>query len=326
MRRMTINSRRTPRFIALILALGVMACLALAGPAPADAVIRVGLGDQNAGITFPHPLFKRLGIRRSRIVAPWNAALRRGDRIYLDQWLTTARANRVEPFVNFGAATGSRCPRRPCRLPTVGQYIRAFRAFRRRWPFVRVISPWNEANHRAQPTFRRPKRAAQYFNVIRRRCRGCTILAADVIDEQNMVSWLKVFKRTARGERAWGLHNYRDTNPRRKQVFGGTRKLLRTVRGQVWFTEAGGIVRFVLPSRRTLFRHNEGRASRATARSFRLARRYRSRVKRVYLYNWLAPRRNRRNRFDSGLLRSNGQPRPGYRTVQRHLRTPLFAP
>ena len=114
---------------------------------------------------------------------------------------------------------------------------------------MKVISPWNEANHRSQPTFKNPKRAAQYYNVVRKNCRGCKIVAADVIDEVNMERWLKVFKKTAKKPRIWGLHNYRDTNKRKGQRLGGTKRLLKAVKGKVWLTETGGIVKFVLPER-----------------------------------------------------------------------------
>ena len=98
------------------------------------------------------------------------------------------RARAADGFsllISFFAALGSSCPSKPCKLPTVSQYTKAFKAFRARWPQVKVISPWNEANHRSQPTFKNPKRAAQYYNVVRKYCRGCKIIAADVIDESN---------------------------------------------------------------------------------------------------------------------------------------------
>jgi hypothetical protein len=306
--------------IAAVLATAVVA--GLTAPT-ASADIKVGLGDQNA-IAFNDPLFKALKFKRTRIVVPWNVALKRRNRVYLDDWLRAARAARLEPLVAFATAEGSRCPRRRCRAPSVKQYTRAFAAFRRRWRFVRVVNPWNEANHRSQPTFRKPKQAARYYNVVRKRCRGCKIVAADVIDEANMVRWLKVFLRTAKKPRIWGLHNYRDTNPRKGQRYGGTRRLTRTVRGQIWLTETGGLVKFHLPNNRPLFRFNERRANSATKRVFRLARQNRRRIKRIYLYNWQGP--GPRGRFDSGLIRPNGQPRPSYFTVQRTLRGRLFNP
>ena len=322
---------RTVRRFLLVLALGAI----VAGTVPAtSSALSVGIGEQDPGI-FNTRLFSELKLKKARVFPSWNVALIPNQRAALDAWMNAARAKGVEPFVSFNPSAGSRCPRRPCRLPTVRQFTRAFQAFRRRYPFVRTVNPWNEANHRTQPTFasnrslkrrrwKGPKRAAQFFNVVRRNCRGCRIVAADVIDEANMVPWIRVFRRYARGARRWGLHNYRDTNPRRGQVFGGTRKLTRAVRGQIWLTETGGIVKFVLPNRRTLFRNSERRANTATKRMFRLARRYRGRIKRLYIYHGQQSARN--NRFDAGLLRRNGTPRPAYNTVRQQLRSPLFNP
>ena len=310
------------RVMSILVVLLAVAAGGAAAPESSSAV-SVGFGDQS-GSAFGNQLFKDLGVRRVRVFTPWNVMAKRRDLRYLDQWLRGARAARVEPLVSFSAASGSRCPRRPCKLPSVRSYTRQFKKFRRKYRWVRVVSPWNEANHRSQPTFKNPKRAAQYYNAVRKACRGCRIVAADVIDEPNMVAWLKRFRRHARAPRIWGLHNYRDTNPRRGQLLGGTRKLLRTVRGQVWMTETGGIVKFVLPNRRTLFRFSERRANTNVARMFKLAKRYRRRIKRLYIYAWSQPAGN--NRFDAGVIRANGTPRPAYETIRKNLRTSTFSP
>ena len=181
---------------------------------------------------------------------------------------------------------------------------------------------WNEANHRSQPTFRYPEQAARYFNVVRKACRGCRVVAADVIDDPNMVRWLKRFRSVARGARIWGLHNYRDSNPRRGQRYGGTKLMLKTVRGKVWLTETGGIVRFVLPDGRTLFPYSEQRANVAIGRLLRLARANRKRIERLYVYHWRQD--NWGNRFDAGLLNKEGKPRPSFYTLERWLKTPWF--
>ena len=299
------------------------ACGLAAGSGRAEAAVLVGVADQSPAM-FSQPLFSQLRVKRSRIFPPWNVALQRGHARALDAWLNTARAGGIEPLISFSQSVGSRCPRKPCKLPTVREFTRAFRAFRKRWPSVRVVSPWNEANHRSQPTFKNPKRAAQYYNVVRKLCRGCKIVAADVIDERNMERWLSVFRRTAIRPRLWGLHNYKDTNPRRGQQFGGTRRLVRAVRGQIWLTETGGLARFVLPSGGTLFPFSLSRQDRAVKRMFSLAKRYRSRIKRLYIYNWFGQTRS--NRFDAGLVNPNGSARPAYNTVRRMLRTSTFNP
>src|SRR5215218_10321821 len=304
------NMSRKLAFLASLAALAT--CALTAGSGRADAAVLVGVSDQSPAV-FTQPLFTQLNVKRSRIFPAWNVALSRSQATALDDWLRAARASRVEPLVSFSQSVGSACPRRPCKLPTVGEFTKAFRAFRKRWPFVRVISPWNEANHRSQPTFKNPKRAAQYYNVVRKYCRGCKIVAADVIDEVNMERWLKVFRKTAKKPRIWGLHNYRDTNKRKGQRLGGTLRLLKAVKGDVWLTETGGIVKFVLPNGHTLFRKSESRANRATKRMFELAARYRSRIKRLYIYHWQQSATG--NRFDAGLIRNTGVARPAYNTV-----------
>lgn len=303
----------------------LIASALLAAPSASSAKTLIGLGDQNAYM-LSSARFKELKIKRVRIVVPWNVALARRDRAFLDSWLKEARAAHVEALVHFASTNGTRCPARPCNLPTVKAFTKAFRAFRKRYGSLRVIGVWNEANHRSQPTFKNPARAAQFFNVVRKYCRGCKIVAADVIDETNLARWLAVFKRNAHGPRIWGLHNYRDTNPRKGQKYGGTRQMLQLVRGEVWATETGGIVKFILPGGGRLFPFSEARANTAVRRMLNLARRYSSRIKRLYVYNWAAPLPS--NRFDSGLLRYNLTPRPAYFTLQRALKfqSRYFAP
>jgi hypothetical protein len=312
------------RLLACLAAAVVVAgCGLAAAPPKSDAAVLVGVGEQDASM-FADPLFTQLGVKRARYFPSWNVAQKAQEATWLDQWLGQAQATRTEPLISFTAALGSACPKRPCKLPTVSQYTKAFRAFRKRWPQVKVVNPWNEANHRSQPTFKNPKRAAQFYNVVRKYCRGCKIVAADVIDEVNMERWLTVFKRTAKKPRIWGLHNYRDTNKRKGQRLGGTKRLLKSVKGDVWLTETGGIVKFVLPNGHTLFPQSERRANSATKRMFALAKRYRSRIKRLYIYHWKQSASD--NRFDAGLLRQNGSPRPAYTTVRNQLRTRTFNP
>jgi len=315
------------RSVACLVAVLALAGCSLAGTTEkSSAAVSVGIGDQTPA-TFSDPLFSKLGVKRSRVFLPWNVTRDRKERVLYEAWFDAADAANIEALVSFGPSRGSRCPKRPCKLPSTRQYTKAFRAFRKKWPEVKIVSPWNEANHRTQPTFRNPKRAAQYYNIVRKYCRGCTIVAADVIDEKNMEKWLATFKKTAVKPRIWGLHNYRDTNKRKGQRLGGTKRLLKAVKGKVWLTETGGIVRFVLPDGRTLFKKSERRANSATKRMFNLARDYRSRIKRLYIYQWMAPLPDGRNgRFDAGLVSEKGKARPAYKTVRRYLRSSLFNP
>jgi Glycosyl hydrolase catalytic core len=312
------------RLVACLVAAVVLAgCGLAAAPEKSDAAVLVGIGDQDPSM-FTDPLFSQVGFKRARYFPSWNVALKPDEAGWLDAWLDGAQDTGTEPLISFFASLGSACPKQPCTLPTVRQFTRAFKAFHKRWPEVKVISPWNEANHRSQPTFKNPKRAAQFYNVVRANCRGCKIVAADVIDEVNMERWLKVFKKTAKKPRIWGLHNYRDTNKRKGQLLGGTKRLLKAVKGDIWLTETGGIVKFVLPNGHTLFPYSESRANTATKRMFALAKRYRSRIKRLYIYHYKQSSPD--NRFDAGLVRLDGTPRPAYNTVRNALATRTFNP
>ncbi len=219
----------------LVSALAIAAltgCAIGAAPERSQAAVLVGIGEQEVSCSRI-PCSQHLKVKRARVFVPWNAALSRKQRRYLDSWLTAAETIGVEPLVSFSTPDGTKCPRQPVQAarPSAG-YTKAFKAFRKRWPEVKVVSPWNEANHRSQPTFKNPKRAAQFYNVVRKYCKGCKVVAADVIDEPNMESWLKVFKRYAKSPKIWGLHNYRDTNIRKGQKTGGTSACSRRSRAR----------------------------------------------------------------------------------------------
>jgi hypothetical protein len=314
---------------------GLLALCLVAGLVPATeaakrkprrkpAVIRVGIHDEEVATLTSQP-FRALKIKRVRYMVRYDVAFDPQAAAQLDEWLRVAGQYKVEPLITFNKPPGMSCPGPACRAPSVSAYKNAFLSFRRRWPNLKVVTVWNEANHRSQPTFKNPKRAAQYYNVVRGYCRGCKIVAADVLDDYNMQKWVRSFRRYAKKPKIWGLHNYRDCNPRKGQVYGGTRRYLKaTKRGEVWFTETGGIVYFKLPEGGVLFKRNMGRAQFALRRMFALARKYRKRVKRVYIYNWRESPYD--NRFDAGLVDKFGNPRPTYQTVATGLRTKLFAP
>lgn len=312
------------RILVSALALAILSgCAMSAAPERSSAAVLVGIGEQDTSF-FADPLFLNLKLKKARVFVPWNAASNKRQRGYLDGWLAAAKAVGVEPLVTFSVPDGSKCPRRPCKLPSVSQYTKAFKAFHKRWPQVKVVSPWNEANHRSQPTWKNPKRAAEFYNVVRKYCKGCKIVAADVIDEPNMESWLKIFKKTARSPKIWGLHNYRDTNIRKGQKTGGTKRLLKAVKGEVWLTETGGLVKFILPGGRCgrhprgcLFPESTKRANTAIKRMFKLARSS-GRIKRLYIYNWRQPA-SKSARFDAGLVDKKSKARPGYKTVKKTL-------
>lgn len=301
-----------------LLALGTLiAGVVIVTPAQGAAV--VGIADQNAPM-FSNPFFQQLDVRVSRLIVSYDAVMLGTPEVNsVDAWMRAARASGVKPLVAFNHSRGcfdgeGVVKRAACRLPSVKRYRRAFRAFRARYPDVGEISPWNEANHRSQPTDNRPDRAASFYRVARADCRGCVIVAADVLDEPGMVKWLKGFRAALRRSgtptpRLWGLHNYQDVN---NGTTSGTRRMLRIVPGTVWLTETGGIVKL---GRNRPF--NPARAARATKFMFELARSS-PRLKRLYIYNWTGNTPD--GRFDAGLTTSRGKPRAAFYVVKARVK------
>jgi hypothetical protein len=273
-------------------------------PAPPAAQRPIlGIGEQLSPM-FKDKRFVDLGVRHVRLVAAYDAMALRPERDLVDVWVAEARRTGVEPFITFGHSRGQ-----PDKLPTVGEFRSAFRAFRRRYPDVRVYAPWNEINHVSQPTARAPRRAAEYYNVVKAECPTCTVLAGDLLDQAGMVRYLQAYRRHLDGAPAiWGLHNYADTNRFRSS---GLRDMLAAVKGEVWLTETGGIVRFGRS-----FPRDEQRAARAVAYALKLAR-DNERVQRVYFYNWTGARPT--DRFDAGFIAPDGTARPAFDVLRKAL-------
>ncbi len=300
-------------------AAAALAAAALAGAlaGPAGAQVRVGLSDQNVS-TLDHPLFQRTGIDRVRYFVPWNAARRPAQLAAAEAYVRRAREHGISVLVHI--STEDLRPRRGA-LPSPARYRREVgRLVRRLRPLgVREWGVWNEANHISQPTWNRPDRAAAYFRQMRAVCRGCEIVALDVLDLRGVSDYVAAFYRALppsarRAARLVGIHNYSDVN---RRTTAGTRTIVRAVRRHVraprfWLTETGGIVELG----RT-FRCSRRRAANRTAYLFRLLDRFRGQVERAYVYNWRGT--DCSTRMDTGLVNADGSPRPAYRALVRGL-------
>jgi hypothetical protein len=289
----------------------------------ADARYRLGVSEQSPAM-FSSPAWQSLGLKRIRYIVAWDWA-KTGQQAEVHTFMTAAHAAGQDVLVTFtahrGCFDGGRYSRSSvCRAPSASAYRKAFRSFDDRYPWVRSYSAWNEVNHVSQPTFNRPRLAVRYYRVLRResRPRDFRVLAADVLDTSNMHRYLRSFLRRAPGRpRLWGLHNYQDVNHR---TSADTRSMLDTVPGEVWLTETNGIVKF---GNSRQFHYSESRAARCTRWMFRLANRYdsrrrgmRSRITRVFVYQWFGAPRGAR--FDAGLVDPDGTPRAAYFVLRRH--------
>ena len=270
----------------------------------------IGLGD-NRPETMLDPRFQRSGIKRVRVLVPYDDILYGGRRLrYLDAWFNTARGHGIEPLVSFYRSSRSKK-----RLPSVSTYRRVFRLLRKRYPWVRYFSTWDEANFpAAQPTGRAPKRTAQFYRVARRECSGgrCTVITIGFRAEgsKHSARWLKEFKRhMGRGPHIWGLVSHPDVNRFQTSY---TKQFLRATRGPVWVTEIGAVNFFGRGLRPSISRQT--RAMRYLMTRYpRVSRR----IKRMYVYHWRAARGDRL--WDSGLLSVSGKRRPAYGVFFRAL-------
>jgi hypothetical protein len=296
-----------PKLLAPIL---VALALALPATALAEPPI-VGIGEQSPEI-FTDPNWLALNVPDVRVVASYDALTSTWQRNDLDTYMAAAHAAGARVLLSFGH---SRIEGKEHYLPTVQHFANQFRAFRARYPWVTNYLTWNEADHCSQPTCKRPERAAQYYLAIRRICPSCTIVAADVLDGSKMLPWVKRFQKAVGPNRKliWGLHNYIDAN-RFRSV--GTRSLLKAVKGDIWFTETGGLVMRRNGST-VAFPGSTRHAAQTTDYVFKLAA-LSPRIKRVYLYQWL-PAGVPDPTWDSALVDSHDRPRPAYDVLRKWL-------
>lgn len=297
--------------LARAVVLAALAACACALGAPADTpAVTIGIADQRSQF-MTTPAFQRTRIGRVRIIVGWDATSSDWQRAELDAWFGTARSAGLVTQVTFGTSRTQ-----PRVLPTVAQYRAGIDAFRARYPEVREFSSWNEANACSARSCRRPDRVAAYWRELRRACRGCTVLAADLVDAPNIPSWVRAFRRAAViAPSAWGLHNYLDANRLRTTY---TRMTLRAIgpRARLWLTETGGIVARRNAST-TPIPEGLAHAARATGFIFDTLRRLSPRIQRIYFYNFIAAPQP--TTWDSAFLNARLQERRSYRVLRDRL-------
>ncbi len=290
----------------------LLAALALlAVPAGASAAPPViGVGEQNAAM-FATPSWEHLGAPDVRYIVPWDALKSDWQRAETDAYMAAAENAGAHVLLGFGH---SRIESRRRKLPSASEYRHVFLRFRARYPFINEYLTWNEANHCSQPTCRRPDMAARYYDILRDDCTGCTVVGPSVLDKRDMPKWVHQVELHAKHRIGiWAIHNYIDANRFRTR---GTKALLKAVKGKVWFTETGGLVRRDNGS--TIdFANSPTHAVRAVKWVFKLAR-LSPRVQRIYFYHWVAPEPGAT--WDSALLDARGNPRPALAVIKRFVR------
>lgn len=271
----------------------------------------VGIGENNAPM-FSDPRYLALKTKVSRRMVPFDFYQDPYQLGLFTAWINAATAAGIEPLIAF-----ERSYTNLTKLPTVAEYAASLQYLRSNWPAITKISPWNEANHRSQPTAKNPRRAAEYFNQTKIICPSCTIIAADLLDQDTLLAWVKKFKKYAKNPKIWGLHAYTDTNRNKPWKKSITKKFLAATKGDVWLTESGGIVAFG-----NAYAFSPGRAAKSITRTLDLGLKS-PRIKRVYLYSWFGAMNDGSSGYpyiwDSGLVSPDGTLRPGYNSVKNWL-------
>jgi hypothetical protein len=295
--------------------------LAVAAPAQARPKPIVGIGEQRPEM-FVDKNWRALGKPDVRYVMAWDALTRKAERASADWYLTWARDAGARVLLSFGHSNKRH---RELRMPTRSQLRAQFKAVQQRYPWVTQFQAWNEANHGTQPTFHKPKRAALAYDVIKGACPKCVVTAPSVLDDgQKTIDYIKAFDKAAKKKvTIWALHNHIDANRGRLGKKSTTSLFLRKTRGQVWFTETGGLYNRWVPKThgppKKIKQYNPKNAKRAIQNIFKLAKLNPRRVKRIYYYNWYGSL-GKKPRWDSGLFTAKGTMRPTFKTFRAQVR------
>ena len=304
----------------------VLATLLLPASAPAAINVSVGIGDQSENL-FDNANFKKLKVKKVRYFIKWDAVDRPGEIGQADAYVNAARRNGADVLMHISS---NNLTRKAAKLPSVSLYKSKVKQLidRYRPKGVKTWGSMNEANHDSQPTWNNPKRAAQFFLALRGMCKGCKIVALDVLDQRGVDRYINRFFAALGSKKRLasivGIHNYSDTNRYRSS---GTRLIIKTAkkhnkRVKFWKTETGAVVKFG-----SSFKCNpaspgtaEKRAAKAIDFMFKLVKQFRKDVQRLYIYNFFGDACQ--GRFDAGLVKSNSDPtpRPGYDRVRKQLK------
>jgi hypothetical protein len=295
-----------------VLALALALLPAVATPtAHAAPKVKVGIADNKPDM-FTDARFAELAIRYARVMVPYDAMHDYAQRTWLDGWMAGAKSDGVTPLVTF-----TRSYKRTSHNPSAAQMAASLRDVRKRYPWVKEFATWNEANINKQP-----HTVARWWLAMKRQCPSCTILGADLLDRSNVGTWAQRFIKAAhKAPVTWGLHNYVDAN---RLTTTGTKKLLKAVKGNVWFTETGGVVKRNNGST-VAFPASASRAATVTRFVFDKLAKLSPRVQRVYLYHWNTGvgAEQDSHTWDSGLIGPDDQPRPALGVLQAILGKPV---
>ena len=262
---------------------------------------------------FQDPNWQALKLKTTRYFIPWDA-LKRTNTYEKDRaitYVTAARAAGVNVLLHVStdnfALKKAKLPSLAAYTAEVKKMVATFRPLG-----VKEWGVWNEANHASQPTYKDPKRAAQFFRAMYTAVGSKDkIVALDVLDQGGVEKYQQRFYAALtptyrKRAKIVGIHNYGDVNRNRTKF---TASIIKTSRkynktSKFWFTETGGLVEFGKS-----FKCSYPRAASRVKNVFSLAKKYKSQgVEQVLLYNWFGEGCGK-GRFDAGIVGPDGQTR-----------------
>lgn len=286
--------------------------------------VRFGIGDQHPEM-FADPRWQDLDLRITRYNIPWDAA---EDPVALQRaidFVTAAGDADVQVLLHLTGRVidGVREP-----VPTKGAYGVQLRKLIRIFRPLGVTSwgTWNEENHPTQATFGRPDRAAQFFLQMHADCKGCTIVALDLLTSGSQRStgvasyrgytsrFFKALGKKASLVKIIGFHNYGELIDQgngasiSRDLTTYSRRYNKKLR--FWITESGGIA-----SNRSRTCSEDRQYVGDTRMFSHAAALAKNGVDRLYAYNWTADSCG--YLFDSGLIRADGTARPALAAIQK---------
>jgi hypothetical protein len=291
----------------------------------------VGIGDEKLDM-FTDPRFLALGIRYVRYDMSWDALSVSWERPQVTAWMNAAKAHGLSVLVTIdhsrntlhrqvvvNGVTKTEASSQSRVLPSVAQYVAAFKAFRAQFPWVTAFATWNETNCYCEVSFDHVARIAAYYLALRSACATCTILAAEFLDVSRssglpMTTWARQFVKAAGLQpQYWGLNDYEEAN---HLVTTSARQLLATVQGAIWLAETGGIVnRYGIVN--AGFPQNAAHAALVDHYLLSTIGALSPRIQRIYLYEWDA--KTAHDGWDSALISYTGVPRPSYAVLANTL-------
>jgi len=335
---------RITRPLLCVLAVGLVVPLALAATAPARSAAVpshaakvtlhpvIGIGDDKADM-FTDPRFRALRIKTVRYDMSWDALSVTYQRQEVTNWMDAAHRDGLSVLVTIDHSdrviyrkvkvhgkTKRKAFSQTRVLPTKAQYVTAFRAFRKKFPWVKDFVTWDETNCYCEVTYDRESQVAGFYNGLRSACPSCTILAAEFLDVDKqyavpMKTWVSKLDRALGYQPGyWGLNDYEDAN---HLVSTQTRQLLGLVRGRIWLAETGGIVNRHNGTKHPGFPQNATHAAKVDTYILDTIGSLSPRIQRIYLYEWDA--KTPLDSWDSALISYNTIPRPGYRVLANTL-------